>query len=306
MRAMLLAAGLGTRLLPLSAACPKCLMPIATRPLLTLNLGRLREAGAETIVINTHHLPQQVEALAALQPGRILLSHENELLGSGGALVKARAWLGQDPFMVSNADIVHCLDLALLRRTLQEHGLIACLGLTDHPCFNSLALDERGFLLGIKGRHPLPGQVKLYTFTGLACLSPRLLDYLPAQGPSSIVDGWFRALAAGEKIMGLSLPGSWDDLGTWERLWAANARAAAGLASENKYLLTAPGAAVHGKAVIEGFCFLSPGARVEAGAYVRDSVLLPGARVAAHSRVERSILGKDFQARGEYYDGAFA
>jgi mannose-1-phosphate guanylyltransferase len=304
---MLLAAGLGERLLPLTASCPKCLMPIATRPLLELNLRRLQKAGAETIIINTHHLYQQVEAFVASRPGRILLSHEEQLLGSGGALVKARAWLEEAPFLVSNADITHNLDLASLEQTLREHDLAACLGLTDHPLFNSLALDEEGFLLGIKGRQTLPAGVKLYTFTGLACLSPRLLNYLPSQGPSSIVDGWLSALKAGEKIMGLPLPGFWDDLGAWDRLWAANARAAAeGVYSAGRCLVAAPGTMVHPGAWVEGFCFLSPGAVLESGAYVKDSVLLPGARVTSRARVERAILGREFLAVKEYYDGAFA
>jgi NDP-sugar pyrophosphorylase family protein len=285
-------------------------MPIATRPLLEINLGRLRAAGAETVIINTHHLYHQVEAFVAARAESILLSHESRLLDSGGALVKARDWLGPAPFLVSNADIVHKMDISLLSQALRENDAAACLGLTDAPLYNNLALDEQGLLLGIKGRSPLPSAVKLHTFTGLACYSPRLLDYLPASGPSSIVDGWLQARAAGERIMGLVLPGLWDDLGAWNRLWAANARAAEelDLAHGSKYLaaplpgVTAPPPGV----TIEGFCFLSAGAQLQAGAYVKDSLLLPGARVSGRGRVERAILGRNFLADGEYRDGAFA
>ncbi|MDR1397873.1 MAG: NTP transferase domain-containing protein [Desulfarculales bacterium] len=309
MRAMILAAGMGSRLLPLTAAYPKCLMPVANQPLLALNLNRLLRLGTETVVINTHHLHRQVEDFAAACRNNILLSHEPELLGSGGALVKARNLLGKDPFLVSNADIIHNLDLSLLAAAQRKHNLIACLGLTRDPRFNSVAIDRHGFLLGIKGYQPLPSHPDLYTFTGLACLSPRLLDYLPSRGVSSIVDAYLRALRGGEKIMGIPLPGRWDDLGAWHNLWEANARAAgdkAGPRREKQYILTAPGAEVAAEAVVEGFCFLSAGAKIEAGSYVRDSVLLPEARVRTGSRVERSILGRGFTARGSYHDGAFA
>jgi NDP-sugar pyrophosphorylase family protein len=308
---MILAAGLGSRLLPLTASYPKCLMPVANQPLLALNLNHMLRLGAETVVINTHHLHEQVEAFAAACRNNILLSHERQLLGSGGALVKARHLLGKEPFWVSNADIMHNLDLAPLAAALDKHDLIACLGLTHNSRFNSVAIDRHGFLAGIKGyQPPLPGHFDLYTFTGLACLSPRLLDYLPPRGPSSIVEAYLQALHGGEKIMGLPLPGEWDDLGTWNNLWEANARAGrkalAAPGRKKQYILTAPGAEAAAEAVVEGFCFLSAGAKIEAGAYVRDSVLLPEARVRAGSRVERSILGRGFAAAGNYHDGAFA
>ena len=312
---MLLAAGRGTRLRPLTTRRPKCLMPVMNRPLLGLWLERLAAAGARRVVVNTHHLARQVHAYLREQAPpelEVVVSHEPEILGTGGGLVAARSSLGEAPFLLANADVVCSAELVPLLEQLQAQGAAAVLGLVDDPRFNTVAVDGRGRVLGFRGEPGLEGVAAWRTYTGLAAIHPRLLHHLPARGYSSLVDAFRRAIAAGEAVLGLGLEGFWDDLGTPRRLWALHRDLArgrrpelAGLAPQEP-VVRGEGAAVEPKAQVEGFCVLGPGARLEAGAWVRDVVLLPGARVCTGAVVEEAVLGDGFTARGHIRGGAHA
>lgn len=106
MRALLLAAGLGTRLRPLTSSVPKCLVTIHGKPLLDYWLEHLHGAGVERVLVNTHWLPEAVRAHVAASPWRDIvdLVHEDELLGTGGTVLANRAWLGRRPFLLAHAD----------------------------------------------------------------------------------------------------------------------------------------------------------------------------------------------------------
>lgn len=118
MRALLLAAGLGTRLRPLTLTVPKCLVPIHGKPLLDYWLDHVFEAGIECVLINTHWLPEAVRAHVAASHwrDRIDLVHEEELLGTGGTVLANREWLGQQPFLLAHADNLTDFDVAEFRR----------------------------------------------------------------------------------------------------------------------------------------------------------------------------------------------
>ncbi len=312
---MLLAAGLGTRLRPLTARRPKCLMPVMNRPLLGLWLERLAAGGAERVVVNTHHLAHQVHDYLRehAPPGlEVVVSHEPQILGTGGGLVAARSSLGEAPFVLANADVVCSAEPASLLERLQAQGAVAVLGLVDDPRFNTVAVDGRGRVLGFRGETGLEGVAAWRTYTGLAAIHPRLLDHLPALGYSSLVEGFRRAIAAGEPVLGLDLEGFWDDLGTPRRLWALHRDLARGRQPElaglapREPVVRGEGAVLEPGAEVEGFCVLGPGARVEAGARVREVVLLPGARVCSGAVVEEAVLGDGFIARGHIRGGAHA
>ena len=308
---MLLAAGLGNRLKPLTNNLPKCLMPIANQPLLKLALKRLQLMGVGQVVVNAHHLASQVEDyINTLASGlSISISHEPLLLGTGGALQKAAPKLGSRPFWVMNADIVFDLDLTLLPALMERDNAILCLGLIDNPQFNSVAVDDKGRLLGVKGYQTLAADIPLFTYSGIAYMRPEFLDYLPAGGPADVLEGWFKAMAAGETIVGVKLKGFWDDLGTWQHLWAANQKAALGQLpgfAEPPAVLKGENVAIASGAHLQGFCFLSDNVRVAGNAFIKNSVLLPGAVAGTGSHIENSIIGKDFAAQGNYINDAFA
>lgn len=315
MRAMVLAAGLGTRLLPITARRPKCLMPVMNRPLLGLWLARLAALGVARAVVNTHHLAPAVRAFLAGPPPQgleVVESHEPVILGTGGGLVQARPLLGDEPFLLVNADVICAAELAPLRQALAAPGVVAALGLVDAPRFNTVAVGAGGAVRGFRGDPGLDPACAWRTYTGLAALRPALLDLLPGQGFSTLVDGLKAALAAGLGVAGVEMAGFWDDLGTPQAFWDLH-RALVyapppGLAhlAPGSPLVLAPGAEVAPRASLEGFAVLGEGARVEAGARVRDAILLPGARVASGARVTGAILGDGFLARGEIMGGAHA
>lgn len=315
MNAMVLAAGLGTRLAPLTSRRPKCLMPVMNTPLLAWWLRRLAAWGVARAVVNTHHLAEMVRAWLAANPVdglSVAESHEPVILGTGGGLVAARAVLGRGPFLLVNADVLATADLRLLAAALTAANAAAVLGLVDDARFNSVAVDAAGRVLGFRGG-PLAGTPAAWrTYAGLAAIAPALLDGLPPAGFSTLVDGLNAAIAAGRPVLGVELPGFWDDLGTPEHLLLLHRRLAqdppAGLEdlAPAGPLVLGPGAAVEPGAEVAGFCVLGAGARVAAGASVADSLLLPGAAVLARARVRWAVLGDGFQAAGLIDGGAFA
>jgi mannose-1-phosphate guanylyltransferase len=151
MRALLLAAGIGTRLLPITATTPKCVVMINGRPLLDYWLELLFAAGIERVLINTHWLAEQVHASvkASRWSSRIDLVHESELLGTGGTVLANRQWLQGRPFMLAHADNLTDFDVSGLiaaHRTRPADHVMTMLGFrTDDPrSCGILELDDRG------------------------------------------------------------------------------------------------------------------------------------------------------------------
>ena len=133
MKAFLLAAGLGTRLRPLTATTPKCLLPIGDRPLLDIWLDALAKVGVDEVLINLHHLADQVRAHVAHRPG-VRLFEEPRLLGSAGTLLANRDWItGDDMFLAINADNLTDFDLGLLVDAHRRGGAIATLSVFQAP-----------------------------------------------------------------------------------------------------------------------------------------------------------------------------
>ncbi len=201
--AMVLAAGLGTRMQPLTLATAKPLLPVAGRALLDHALDRLAAAGVGLVVVNTHWQAPLIEAhLAAREPPpAVVVRHEATLLGTGGAVRAARDTLGPDPFFVVNGDSLW-LDgpgMALLRmaeafdpaavdgvllvhRTFQVHAEVG---------FGDFAVDKLGMLRRREEREIVP-----YVYAGVQLIAPSLLDGMP-DAPFSINRAWDRALDAG-------------------------------------------------------------------------------------------------------------
>ncbi len=290
-------------------------MPVANHPLLGLWLARLAAAGVDRVVVNTHHHAGQVRSFLARhrpEDGRVVESFEPEILGTGGGLVAARPLLGEAPFLLANADVLAAADPLALARVREETGAVAVLGLVDEPRFNTVAVDGAGRVLGFEGDAGLPADCRWRTYAGLAAIAPELLDGLPPRGFSSLVEGLRTSIARGRLVRGVVLKGFWDDLGTWRRLFALHRALVQapppglGHLAPREPVALAPGAHRDPRAEGEGLLCRAAGARVEAGAWLRDAVLLPGAVAACGARVREAILGDGFVARGEVCDGAFA
>jgi mannose-1-phosphate guanylyltransferase len=314
MRAMVLAAGFGTRLSPLTNLRPKCLMPAGGRTLLGLWFERLAGWGVSRAVVNTHHLAAMVRI--RLERGwpslEVAESHEPAILGTGGGLLAAQTALGKEPFLLVNSDVIATGHLPALLDVLKNHNAVAVLGLIDDVRFNTVALDSNQRVQGFKGDANLPREITWRTYSGLAAIHPRFFKYIPQVEHSSLVQGLRRAIDAGETVLGIELDGFWDDLGTPDRLLLLHRDLSRGALPDIADLVGMGPFWIdeHAKmapdAQMEGFVLAGQDVRVEKGASVKNSLLLPGVRISAGALVENAILGDGFQLDGRIIGGAHA
>jgi MurNAc alpha-1-phosphate uridylyltransferase len=220
--AMIFAAGLGLRMRPLTDRQPKPLLKIAGRTILDRILDSCEAAGVATAVVNTHYLAEQVEAhLAKRKKPAVVISREDELLETGGGVVKALPKLGPDPFYVINGDVLWsdgARDTLLrLASNWDDPAMDALLLL--HPAVYARGYVGPGdFFLDQLGRirRRRPHEVAPFVFTGLQILHPRLFDGAPP-GRFSLNVLYDRAAAAA-RLYGIVHDGNWFHIGTPEGL----------------------------------------------------------------------------------------
>jgi NDP-sugar pyrophosphorylase family protein len=236
MKAMILAAGLGTRLRPLTDTLPKPLLPVAGRPLIVWNLLLLRRHGITEVIVNLHHLGHLIEQ--ALGDGAslgmtIAYSREAALLGTGGGLKQAGPFFGGEAFVVLNGDTLFELDLGAMTAAHRRSGAVATMALREDPDpdrWGAVEVDDAGRVVRIGGRgRAAGGRTVKRMFAGIHVMHPRLLADVPAGRESSIIDAYVRAIQAGDMVGEYGLPGYWSDVGTPERYAQAQRDAEAGL-----------------------------------------------------------------------------
>ena len=234
MKAMVLAAGLGTRLRPLTNDRPKALVELNGRTLLEITLSRLRQLGVQEVIVNAHHLSELlVQYLAANNNFgmTIEVSREDVLLDTGGGLKKAaHFFLGEagsedEPFVLHNVDVISTIDLARMVSFHREHGALATLALQDRKTSRYLLFDETGRLCGRRSKDGKTEQVRASTnpqalaFCGVHIISPRFLSMMSEAGVFSILQPYLRLAAAGEDILCFRADEYyWKDLGKPENL----------------------------------------------------------------------------------------
>ena len=236
MKAMILAAGLGTRLRPLTNTIPKPLLPIAGTPLIVWNLLLLKRHGFYDVVINLHHLGPMIEQ--ALGNGsryglRIIYSREPVILGTGGGLKQAESNFSGEPVLVLNGDTLFDLDLEDLCAFHLERKAAATLVLRSDADAARWGLIEVGSddrIVRITGRGKSEsGPTQPRMFAGVHILHPRLLRDVAKGKESSIIDAYVSAIKRDEPVLGYDLKGYWSDVGTPERYAQAEQDASAGL-----------------------------------------------------------------------------
>jgi NDP-sugar pyrophosphorylase family protein len=243
MKAMVLAAGQGTRLQPLTEHIPKALVPVAGRPMIEYSLLLLKRYGICDIIINLHHLGEQIENY--LGDGRkwglqITYSKEPELLDTGGGLLKAKPFLQGGTFIVINTDVLIDVSLSELIAFHEEKRAAATLVLRPDPLadqYGSMEIDDEGrirrFLHAQIATAPPVRTTKLM-FTGLQVLEPRVFDHMPAADAArkfgTTKDTYPRMLVHQERLFGFRFNGFWQDVGTASRIKEAENRLAAGKA----------------------------------------------------------------------------
>lgn len=224
-KALILAAGLGTRLAPYTNITPKPMFTLAGKPLLYHWIKRLENAGCSEVFINTHHLHTQIEAYIADNHWDLPVStiFEPELLGTGGAVRNlASRWQNGD-LVVINSDVVCPCDLNALLEWHRTNRHDVSLLLTDCPAFNMVATTPDGSVSAFDAKDDPAAR----TFTGLQVITPAVLDYIPVTGFCHSIDAYIAMLKAGLKVKGLTGAESWQDLGDIKRYREAALTAAA-------------------------------------------------------------------------------
>lgn len=220
MKAMILAAGAGTRLRPLTTLRPKPLFPVCTVPLLGITVSQLRKAGIGDMIVNSHHLSRHIESFLEYHtPPGISLSHSHEplLLGTGGAIKKVEGFWEDHPFIVVNGDILHTIDLRAAYQAHLESNNLVTLVLHDYPRFNQVEIDQEGNIIGIRNRRvrEAASATSIRAFTGIHIISPTLLAEIPSNCYVDSIELYLGLAARGLKVRGYqSRNHYWCDIGT--------------------------------------------------------------------------------------------
>ncbi len=210
MKALILAAGLGTRLLPYTQKIPKPLFSLLSKPVLAHAILQLKNAGCTQIIINTHHLHRQIETFVEQNDFGIdiRLLHEPDILETGGAIANAREFLKNSPFFVVNADVFSTIDLNLLNKMHQKSGCSASLVLHDDIRFNKVGIDDKGFITNFNS------EINGLAFTGIQVLSPEIYEHLPLKKKFSSIEV-YKSLCSKKQVQGVVHKNIfWSDIGT--------------------------------------------------------------------------------------------
>ena len=234
MKAMILAAGLGTRLRPLTNDRPKALVEVAGQTLLEITLRRLRDCGVREVIVNVHHFAEMVVEYLEKHKNfgmRVEISREDILLDTGGGLKKA-AWFflesskNDEPFLVHNVDVISNIDLLHMANAHRENHALATLAVQKRETSRYLLFDEHDQICGRQaGSAATPemvraaGETHPLAFSGIHVISPRLLSMMAEDGAFSIITTYLRLAGNGEDISAFHADEYyWRDLGKPENV----------------------------------------------------------------------------------------
>lgn len=307
-QAFVLAAGLGTRLRPLTEDLPKPLIPIFQKPLITFALDHLCDLGVESFVINTHHLAAEFESLFpnGSYAGRPLsLVHEPEILGTGGGIKNVEALLRDEPFIVYSGDLLTDFDLAPL---IEEHFRTrndVTLALRKTKLGADVALQD-GRVVDIGGKYGHRGE---YDFANVSIWNPQIFPRIPPGRNISFIPIVVDWIGGGGRIGGVVLDdGKWFNIGSrgeylevhriikeegWKPDYVRDADWPNSVAAD---------ATIDPSARLTGFYSIGANCRVESDVLLENTILWPGAQIASRSRLRNCIVRSHRKAEGELSD----
>jgi mannose-1-phosphate guanylyltransferase len=328
MKAMILAAGFGTRLRPLTEVCPKPLFPLVLRPMLAHVLEQLQQQGIREVVINLHH---QAEQLARwLGDGRqwgirLHLSYEPEILETAGGLKHVEALLHEAPFLVLNADVLIDLDFRAAWQWHCQRAAMVTMVVRPDPAaraYGAVIVDTANRVVQINGR---PADITSAAghetvFTGVQVVSPEVLAYVPAgRQVSTTAEVYPALLTQGQAVYGYYHTGYWMDVGVPRRYLQAHRDVLDGVLGEQwstrlpagscvvrtdrefppglpdvtiiPPVVLGPEVGLAPGACIGPYTVLGAGCQVGARAVICESVLWERVHVAEAARIYRCILG---------------
>lgn len=277
-KAFILAAGFGTRMLPLTRVVPKPMLPLWGVPMIDRTLKMVRSWGVKDVVVNVHHGADVLIHHLVNNPHdgqRIQISHEPDILGTGGALTKA-SWFFDDgkPFWMVNADVGARVNVEPVLKafkpgkTIASSWLMASRGPRTVEC-------EGGKIVNFRSERP--GTDGTFTFCGIHLVDPKVLKYLPASGFASIIDAYEKAMKRGWAVAGAPIENAWwSDMGTPAQYIQAHSE-------------TDPGKK-------RSFTSIDRTAVVHKSARIKNSVILHGAKLGANVHAENMIFGPNVSA----------
>ncbi|GAB4424279.1 MAG: hypothetical protein OHK0011_04780 [Turneriella sp.] len=226
MNGFLLAAGRGTRLRHLTERCAKPALPVAGLPMLAYSLSFFYHAAVKKLAVNTHHCPQTITRILdrAEHPWQLKVSHETELLETGGGVKKCEAFLNDDTVLLANADVVSDVDVARLLRFHAARQAALTLVVVAHPRANETApitLGDEDRVIDINRTFSVENSGS-HLYAGIAVFEPVLFDYLKTEPSSIVYTGYTGLIAAGHKVCAYIHRDRWYDCGTPESYAEAN------------------------------------------------------------------------------------
>ena len=313
MNAMLLAAGFGKRMHPLTQDRPKPALSVLGRPLALQNLQRMQDASVSLAVLNLHYQPNFLRAL--LGDGgrdgmpRVCYTFEDPILGTGGGLRHARDLLcGEGPFLVHNADFLSDIDFSALMATHESGDHLATLALAPaQPGYSAVDIDGQGRVISLAGLPAVDSKrvTGSFLFTGCHILDESLLDRLPASGPCSIID-LYRELAAEDRLGAHLHSGFWWEFGSPKgfldghlALLGLDETSRSRIADHDpvremagcSVVSVGPGVELDRNVEMTGRCSLAMATRIGEGTSLANSVVMEESWVGPNCRLERVIVG---------------
>lgn len=304
MKALILAGGLGTRLRPLTNTRPKHLLPIANRPHIEHVFDLLQRHGVDEVVLLTSYLAEAFETTVSQAASRgltVRVTHEEEPLGTAGALRNAEEFASDGTFLVFNGDVLMDIDLGEVLEFHRDRGAEATIVLTpvDDPSeYGVVPTEPGGRVLGFIEKPPRDEAPTNLINAGIYVLEPSVLERIPRGEVWSAERQLFPGLVEeGARLFAVGAESYWMDIGTPEKFLQANLDALSGRYRDAQLpeltggSLIGEGAKIDGDAQVSS-ASIGEGAVIAAGAVVEESVLLPRAVVEAGAIVRRSILGE--------------
>jgi mannose-1-phosphate guanylyltransferase len=286
MKALILAAGLGTRLKILTAKKPKALMPILNRPIIARTIDYLKSHGVDHIAVNAHHhYLQVIDYLKAGEPFGIDVEVrvEKEILGTGGGIKNFSDFWGQEPFIVINGDVLTDISLTSAYECHLNSGLPATLILHDYKQFNQISINDSCQVIDIS-RQKNSGNL---AFTGIHILNPEVLSHIPGPGYSDIIDCYRTLIQSGGLGSYISANHYWRDIGSPDSYIAAHSEI---LAAEKNPFVMGPGSIISQAVKLRGWASVGADAVLEKGVKIERSILWDHVTIKEGIRVENSIV----------------
>ena len=284
---MILAAGLGTRLRPLTDKKPKALIPVVNRPVIARNIDYLKRHGINKIAVNVHHQYQKiVDYLDFGKPFGVDIDvrAESQLLGTGGGIKNCSDFFKGESFIVINSDILTDINLEKAYYSHVDSGSIATMVLHDFEPFNQIRIDNRNRIIDISHQK----KTDRFAFTGIHIMEPDILSHIPLSEYSDIIDCYRALILSNESINGyVSEKHYWRDIGNPKSYIIANKEI---LALDNDNSSFGPNSYTASSVRLKEWAIVGENSHLEKGVEICRSILWDNVRVKKNTRITDSIV----------------